>query len=186
MKFATEHELTAMVLGDAPIWDALGYSGWDGWGALEVDGFFGVPDLVLAFGKHDRLGRRLLRTIAFEMKLKDWKRALSQAFRYRAFAQCSYVVMDQAFVGRAVASIESFQRADIGLVSVSHAGAVSVHHRPRVRSPYAAHLRRDFQSLAASNVFADVRPQADSDCSLSDEVRIANIELNRRLTRACS
>jgi hypothetical protein len=186
MRFETERDLTTKVLSDAPIWDALGYSEWRAWGALELEGLFGIPDLVLAFGRHDRTGRPMLRTCAFEMKLSDWKRAIAQAFRYQAFAQCSSVVMDEASVDSAIASIESFHRANIGLISVSISGGLRIHHRPLVRSPYAEHLKRRFITIASSNVFGARGEAQQLSSSWSEELKLAKCKLNRLLTHAPS
>lgn len=46
----------------------------------ECQGLFGVPDYVF-YAKQDQE----LSIISFELKLKDWKRAAKQAFRYKSF-----------------------------------------------------------------------------------------------------
>ena len=178
-RFEAERDLTRKLLSDAPIWEALGHSAWQAWGALELEGLFGIPDLVLAFGRHDRIGRPMLRTYAFEVKLSDWKRALAQAFRYRAFAQCSFVVMDEASVDRAIASIGSFHRSNIGLISVSFSGGLRIHYRPRMRSPYAERLKQRFIAIASSNVFGTDDEVEQLSISWSEELKLANCELNR-------
>lgn len=54
---------------------------------------------------------------AFEMKLKDWRRALTQAFRYSYFSDRSIVVLPAAVADRAQRHLEVFQRLGIGLWS---------------------------------------------------------------------
>ena len=152
-RFDRESDLTDFVVEKLPIWEALGYSDWRGWGAFEFEGLFGVPDLVLACGRSDRLGRPILRTLAFEMKLRDWRRALVQAFRYRAFAQCSYVVMDAACIRPALACQSEFARTGIGLIGVDRTSSLSVHIRARVRTPYEHNLRARFAEVARSQLY---------------------------------
>lgn len=53
---------------------------------------------------------------SFEFKLKDWRRALQQARRYRSFSHRVYVVMPNTGVGRAIQHIDSFRRSNIGLI----------------------------------------------------------------------
>lgn len=183
MRFTSERDLVAQVISRTPVWNVLGYKDWDAWGALELDGFFGIPDLVLAFGRYDSVGRPQLRTVAFEIKLNDWKRALSQAYRYRAFAQCSYVVIDDAYVDRALAALDRFVASNIGLISVSYYEEVSIHFRPRPMSPYASQLRERFTNLASSFLFSKERPEPISSSSWSEDIVLANRALNRRLAK---
>jgi hypothetical protein len=43
--------------------------------------------------------------------------------------------MDAFYVNRALKKLGEFERCNVGLVSVSVDGAVTLHHRPRYRSP---------------------------------------------------
>ena len=54
-----------------------------------------------------QLSRRQL--FAFEAKIKDWQRALQQAFRYRYFADKSIVVMPLANAARAIDNLAVFK-----------------------------------------------------------------------------
>ena len=55
--------------------------------------------------------------IAFEMKMKDWRRGISQAYRYSYFADCSIVVLPVGVANRAEAQIGLFKQLGIGLWS---------------------------------------------------------------------
>lgn len=55
------------------------------------------------------------RMIAVELKLRDWRRAVAQAFRYRLFADAAYVAMPERYANVAV---EGAARAGIGVLSV--------------------------------------------------------------------
>ena len=138
--FSSEEQLTAATLDNAGFKNGFGYEDWVRWEGREVEGLFGVPDVVVAFGKRGSRGQRIVRTFAFEVKRHNWRRALVQAFRYAAFAHYSHVVLDAARVGRALDEIARFERANIGLISVGVDGAVTWHFRPRFRSPYAPRL----------------------------------------------
>ena len=54
---------------------------------------------------------------AFEMKLKDWRRAISQAYRYSYFADRAIVVLPHATADKAEEHLNVFQRLGIGLWS---------------------------------------------------------------------
>lgn len=57
--------------------------------------------------------------IAIEAKLKNWKRALEQAKRYKKFANLSYVLLDEVNIGPALKNIREFKNSNIGLLSLS-------------------------------------------------------------------
>ena len=76
---------------------------------VEPKGLFGIPDLVIVNSDPLRFGcKEYLQIIAFEMKLMKWKRALTQAYRYKAFANYSYVLIDMDYVSPAIRNIEQF------------------------------------------------------------------------------
>jgi hypothetical protein len=119
---------------------------------VEPRGLFGIPDLVIASlgpSVEDSSG---VKAFAFEMKLANWKRALVQAFRYRAFAEMSFVLLDHKHIRPALAGLAKFQRANIGLLSVDTMGGVFVHHQPVEQKPYCAKIRGDFERLLKSEV----------------------------------
>ena len=82
---------------------------------------YGIADFVwMDYGQHgkhaDRAAREPFLT-AFEMKLKDWRRALSQAYRYSYFSDSVIVVLPAAVADRAEGHLHVFQRLGIGLWS---------------------------------------------------------------------
>ena len=108
---------------------------------------FGVADLVwigwrpdavtadfTAVALEKQLERRQLH--AFEGKLKDWRRGLQQAFRYRYFADKAIVVMPHQNAGAALANLESFQDVSVGLWTFeAKTGVIREHFTPtRVRA----------------------------------------------------
>lgn len=71
----------------------------------------------------------------FEGKLRDWKRALYQATRYRAFAHRSFVVMPEDHVPSAEGQTERFRLARVGLLAINDHGCLRVITRPRPQQP---------------------------------------------------
>ncbi|MFA5811019.1 MAG: hypothetical protein WC956_01650 [bacterium] len=72
---------------------------------------------------------------AVEAKLRDWRRALSQAFRYREYANQSWVVLDTTHSKPALSNITRFERLNIGLGSIDKNGSFSVHFKPKRLEP---------------------------------------------------
>lgn len=56
--------------------------------------------------------------VAIEAKLRDWKRALFQAMRYRRFSDFVFVLLDDDCVDTAEDNLEHFRSANIGLASM--------------------------------------------------------------------
>jgi hypothetical protein len=74
---------------------------------------------------------------SFELKLKDWKRALYQATRYRSFSHRVFVVMPSERANAAFRYQDSFRKANIGLVAHDTTGNSKVLIRPTKRRPNA-------------------------------------------------
>ena len=71
----------------------------------------------------------------FEGKLRDWKRALYQATRYRAFAHRSFVVMPHDCIRSAERQVDRFRLARIGLLSLDDSGRFRTITKPRSQQP---------------------------------------------------
>jgi biotin operon repressor len=76
---------------------------------------------------------------SFELKLKNWQRALYQATRYRSFSQRVFVVMPPGSAELAYRHKLLFERANVGLVSHDTSGQSRVLVRPRTRPPNATY-----------------------------------------------
>ena len=72
---------------------------------------------------------------SFEGKLRDWKRALYQATRYRAFSHRSFVVMPEHQIKPAKAQLQRFKLARVGLIAIDRYGRLRILHRPRPCRP---------------------------------------------------
>jgi len=55
--------------------------------------------------------------LAFEMKIKDWRKALAQAYRYKYFANAVYVVLPPEEIKRAKLALSTFKMLKVGLWS---------------------------------------------------------------------
>ena len=113
---------------------------WD----TEIEGLFGIPDLVIFYTDPEAVFEKRFVTIAFEMKLSKWEKALGQAYRYKSFANKSYVMMDNAHISPPLRNITRFQKANIGLLSIDDSGKVTSFFEPEYRSPFSPWIERVF------------------------------------------
>lgn len=68
--------------------------------------------------------------ISIEAKLRNWKRALQQATRYKRFSNNSYVLLDEKHIGPALKSINIFKERNIGLISMG-TEEYTIHYKPK-------------------------------------------------------
>lgn len=93
----------------------------------------GVPDFLL----FRRCGGAIVYVAALELKLKDWKKGLFQAFKYRSYCNAAYVVIDNYFRFEVVANIEEFISSNIGLATFSLDGDLEVLYEPKPDTPFS-------------------------------------------------
>lgn len=87
---------------------------------------------------------------AVEAKLRDWKRALKQAYRYLDYANESWVLLDEMYSKPATKNLEIFAKYNIGLATISRDSELRQIFKPfpkKPRSEYAvwfanAHLAK--------------------------------------------
>jgi hypothetical protein len=107
----------------------------------ELKGVIGIPDLVLVKlieTEYDTL----IRSISFEFKLSNWKRALIQAYKYRSFTHKSYVIMDMGFEHLAFRNIDMFIKGNVGLATVNDTGDYNLLFSPLEMHPYSSYLAK--------------------------------------------
>ena len=75
--------------------------------------------------------------ISIEAKLRDWRRALRQAYRYREFSNQSWVLMDNSRISSTIEQIELFRRSGVGLASFRTSGELYIHYEPPVSTPFS-------------------------------------------------
>lgn len=101
----------------------------------EYKGLFGVPDFIY-YDKRDEK----IELIAFELKLKNWKQAIKQAFRYKSFSNLSYVVIPSVSVDVAFKNIELFKKYNIGLAGFNSLREFEILFKPTSEIPYSDNL----------------------------------------------
>lgn len=87
------------------------------------------------FELHHKYELPFKKSIAFEAKLRNWKRAFTQAYRYKWFADYSYVIMDEAHAKPAIENILQFKNYNVGLLTLSVNGNIITYHRPKKQPP---------------------------------------------------
>lgn len=88
-----------------------------------------------ALGLEKRLKRHKL--VAFEAKIRDWKKGFQQAFRYKYFADQSILVMPNNLLQPAISHIEIFRTNNIGLWGFeAESGKIHEHHTPSRNKPF--------------------------------------------------
>jgi hypothetical protein len=56
--------------------------------------------------------------ISIEAKLKNWKRALQQAYRYKRFSHFSFVLLDEKYSSSAIKNLSTFEKMGVGLITM--------------------------------------------------------------------
>ncbi len=100
---------------------------------LMVESYIREMDALYKLGRPYK--NCLTDSIAIEAKLKNWKRALNQAYRYKWFASTSYVVLDEKRIAGAVSNLELFKKMNVGLACIDKKGTVSVLYKPKKEKP---------------------------------------------------
>lgn len=75
--------------------------------------------------------------IAIEGKIRNWKKALHQAYRNRLFTSQTYVALDARYSKPALRNIDIFKDYRVGLAIVFSDGNVDVVYRPPKAQPLA-------------------------------------------------
>lgn len=124
----------------------------------ELKGLAGIPDCVMVKVVNSDCVLEFT-TISFEFKLSNWKRALTQAYKYRAFSDKSYVVLDMAFEHRAKKHIDMFIKANIGLVSIDQNANYNILYSPFKKRPYSKFLTQKAALIYQTELEKSVSPR---------------------------
>ena len=92
------------------------------------------------------------RLIAIEAKISDWQRVLVQAYRNLQFADESWVVLDHTYIRPAMAQLERFKVAGVGLASIDRNRGLFIHHGATAQGPVSLGKRWQAQAVLASRV----------------------------------
>jgi|GEM_PF-915826 len=79
----------------------------------------------------------LTNSIAIEAKLKNWKRALNQAYRYKWFAEKSFVFLPKENISPAYKNIHLFKKMNVGLGTISESKELDILYTPKKEHPYS-------------------------------------------------
>lgn len=79
--------------------------------------------------------RTVQKTIAIEAKLRNWQRALKQAYRYKWFSHKSFVCLPSNRVSPARKNIEKFKKMGVGLIGFCEDKGFQVFYSPRTEKP---------------------------------------------------
>lgn len=102
----------------------------------EPKGLFGIPDVIIYNGI----------IVSIEYKLKNWKQAMRQAYRYQSFSSETYVVLDKAYINSAKNNIDMFKKFNIGLAAAEH-GKIEFYFKPRKKKPFNDELYKKAMDL---------------------------------------
>ncbi|MFH2141517.1 MAG: hypothetical protein ABIJ97_03780 [Bacteroidota bacterium] len=112
----------------------------------ECQGLFGVPDFVF-YAKQ----KQEVSIISFELKLKNWKKAAKQAFRYKSFSNIAYVVLCSKNVNAALNNIELFEKYNIGLAIFDTDSDFEILYKPESGKPYSENLNQKLVETISSS-----------------------------------
>src|ERR1035437_1209601 len=112
----------------------------------ECQGLFGVPDFVF-YAKQ----KQMVSIISFELKLKNWKKAAKQAFRYKSFSNIAYVVLSSKSANAALNNLELFEKYNIGLARFDTDSYFEILYKPEAGTPYSENLNlKLIESISSS------------------------------------
>src|SRR5699024_8837782 len=141
MSFKTEHQLSeSFQIKMDQLFNSLIDFGLNTKPEVRAPG--GVPDYIV----YRSVNNSIHYLIAVEFKLKNWRRALKQAFRYKNFANEAYVVLDKEQSERATKNIELFKRANIGLITYDTSDVIEVFNFPIPDIPFSNRFSRSVTS----------------------------------------
>lgn len=82
----------------------------------------------------------LKKSVAIEAKVRDWKRGLYQAQRYRWFAEASYLAIYEDYITQPQKNLNLFEFYNVGLLSVGNNG-VDVLYSPKSQKPESVYQK---------------------------------------------
>lgn len=114
---------------------------------------FPVPDcgvadcIVFELERSVEAKLAMARLLAFEAKLLDWRKALTQAYRYRYYADASIVVLPAQSARPAIQNRSVFQQMGVGLWTFNPVSG-TICHRIAVQAPAPLSTRKREQALS--------------------------------------
>lgn len=90
---------------------------------------------------HKKYSDMLMDSVAIEAKLKNWRRALKQAYRYKWFSNKSFVFLPKENISVPKANISLFKKYNVGLAGVSKNQGIEVFYSPKKERPISSSMR---------------------------------------------
>lgn len=89
----------------------------------------------------------LQETVAIEAKVANWKRGLYQAYRYKQYANYSYLALHTNYVKRAIKHLDLFQSLNVGLLGVNgKEDSLEIIYKPKEKNPFISEKIKYFAS----------------------------------------
>ncbi len=118
----------------------------------ECKRLFGIPDAVF-IEKKDNFIRHI---VAFELKLKKWQRALIQAFKYKNFANQSFVIIDEHYITPAIKNIDKFIHFNIGIASFNKNKELKIFYYPKIKKPFSNEYYEKLDGINIDHIFNSI------------------------------
>lgn len=83
------------------------------------------------------LRRHVTSSYSVELKLSDWRTALEQAYRGKAFANKQYVAIDSAKADSALEHLDEFKKFNVGLITVRKGVGAEIQYEPDRIKPFS-------------------------------------------------
>lgn len=99
----------------------------------EVDNLYGIPDYVL----FEKTKKNIKYILSIELKLKNWKQGLIQAFRYKNFSNDVFLVIDSKNISSALKQINDFVKYNVGLASFDENKNFYIYYLPISEIPHS-------------------------------------------------
>lgn len=96
------------------------------------------------------------KVIAIEAKLKDWKRALAQAYRYSDYASQSWVVLNSSTTTTSKQMVNKFKKLNIGIRIIEQNGKTLSPFMPRFAKPRSALKFWEANGIIAANLLKTI------------------------------
>jgi len=92
------------------------------------------------------------RATAIEVKLKNWKRALKQAYRYKWFSDRSFVCLPYQNIKPAIKNLDKFKEIEVGLIGICPEKGMKILYSPEFTEP----ISEDMSILLNENVLNEI------------------------------
>lgn len=141
-------------------------------------GLFGIPDFVLIENSENHINY----IISIELKLKNWKRALKQAFRYRTFSNESYVILDEFSIKLGLKNLDYFKKFNVGLGSLNTNSEFKLLYYPISSNPFSTKFNSSIEKHLSRSFFTNDTLEISWNNMLINESNIDTISLHSKLT----